>query len=153
MDEYSRWQRAGAEAARGAGLQATAGLYHWAAFQYEQAAQLALKGFLHGIGVGPEAWGHDVYRLGDAVARAIGEPLGDGLTAGLKRLARHYISARYPDAVPGQAPSAYYSKEDAQAAREDAAATRAAIEAWWAALLQAQERSEEPDEGRPGAEQ
>ena len=139
VGEYDRWQQASAEAVRGADLQAGAGLHHWAAFQYEQAAQLALKGLLHGLGRGPDAWGHDVSRLGDAVSRALAEPLGNRLAASLKRLARHYIPARYPDAVPGEAPSAYYSEEDAEAARADAAAARAAVAEWWAGLLRAQE--------------
>lgn len=151
-DEYARWQQASAEAARGADLQAAAELYHWAAFQYEQAAQLALKGLLHGIGRGPDAWGHDVNRLGRAVSRAFGVPLGDRLATGLKRLARHYIPARYPDAVPGEAPSAYYSNQDAESAQEDASAVRDAVQTWWAALLDEQQSRGEAGQ-RPAEEE
>ena len=146
IDEFDRWQRASSEAARGADLQATGGLYHWAAFQYEQAAQLALKALLHGIGRGPEAWGHDVLRLGEAASQAMGAQLGEGPAGALKRLARHYITARYPDAVPGQAPSAYYSEQDAGAARADAVLVQKEVAAWWEALLDAQQSPEEAQE-------
>jgi HEPN domain-containing protein len=138
FEEYDRWQLAAGQALEGAGLQAAGGLFHWAAFQSEQAAQLTLKGLLHGIGQGPEAWGHDVNRLGTRVAAALGEQLEPGLAGALQRLARHYIVARYPDAVPGDAPSAYYSQADADSAKDDASAVLGAVAAWWASLLRAQ---------------
>jgi HEPN domain-containing protein len=106
---------------------------------------LALKGLLHGMGEGQAAWGHDVARLGATVERVLGERLGNELADGLKRLARHYIPARYPDAVPGEAPSSYYSERDARAARSDANLVLEAVQRWWTALLE----QEGPPHGEP----
>ncbi|MGH2736718.1 MAG: HEPN domain-containing protein [Actinomycetota bacterium] len=47
-------------ARRAADVQHAAALHNWACFAAEQAAQLALKGLLHGLGLGP--WGHDLVR-------------------------------------------------------------------------------------------
>ena len=86
--------------------------------RWHEAAQLALKGLLHGVGSG--AWGHDLTALGAAAEGATAEPMSAGLRAGIRRLTRHYIPARYPDAHPSGAPQAHYVAEDAEEALLDA---------------------------------
>lgn len=88
-------------------------------------------------------------RLGKAVPDALGVALGDELGASLRRLARHYIPSRYPDALPGDAPSAYYSDQDAKAARTDALGATAAVGGWWAGLLEEQRSEEEAGGAAP----
>ncbi len=62
--EFDRWRVAADDAGRAANVQADAALSNWACFLAEQAAQLAIKGLLHGIGAG--AWGHDLVQLAEA---------------------------------------------------------------------------------------
>jgi HEPN domain-containing protein len=116
-EEFRRWRDEADRALAGARLQADADLHNWACFAAEQAAQLAIKGLLHGLGRAP--WGHDLVRFGQAIAEAgIGESqdIGDVL----RRLSRHYIPARYPDAHPSGPPGTHYGASDAEQAIGDA---------------------------------
>lgn len=130
--EYARWQAASEDAARAAAVQAQAGGHNWACFLAEQAAQLALKGLLHGIGAG--AWGHDLVVLGGSIAKHLGDPLPAEVDAALRRLSRHYIPARYPDAHPSGPPSAYYGPADAQQAVSDLDVVRHFTATVWGGL-------------------
>src|SRR5688500_8337850 len=94
-EEFRRWRAEGDRALAGARLQADAGLHNWACFAAEQAAQLAVRGLLHGLGRGP--WGHDLPQLGQSLADA-GVSIPMAVEDALRRLGRHYIPARYPDA-------------------------------------------------------
>ncbi len=127
-EEYRRWRDEAGRALRGARLQGEAGLHNWACFSAEQAAQLAVKGLLHGVGAGP--WGHDLVRLGEALVEQ-GISLPARLADALRRLSRHYIPARYPDAHPSGPPGLHYGESDAAEALADAdAVTRFVDEAW-----------------------
>lgn len=134
--EFARWRSEASRAMRSAELQAAADLHNWACFAAEQATQLALKGLLHGVGAG--AWGHDLERLGVAVAEALADawPAHD-LTPTLLRLGRHYIPARYPDAHAEGPPGDKYTAEDARSAIEDAQRILDAVDASWDALVAA----------------
>lgn len=66
--EYARWRKDAGSALRSAELQADAKLHNWACFAAEQAAQLATKALLHGLGAAP--WGHDLEELGRRLAEA-----------------------------------------------------------------------------------
>lgn len=112
--EFLRWRAAADSARQSANLQAGAQLFNWACFLAEQSAQLAVKGLLHGIGAG--AWGHDLVELGRALGEAIGEAVPTEVAAALRRLSRHYIPARYPDAHPSGSPGSHYGGEDADQA-------------------------------------
>lgn len=116
-DEFRRWRDEADRALAGARLQADAGLHNWACFAAEQAAQLAMKGLLHGLGRGP--WGHDLVRLLD-LAREAGLEMRTETADALRRLGRHYIPARYPDAHPGGPPGTHYGEADARDAVRDA---------------------------------
>jgi HEPN domain-containing protein len=72
-------------------VQAGAELHNWACFAAEQAAQLAARALLHGLGRGP--WGHDLVRLGE-LARTAGVGFSPEVLDAMRRLGRHYIPAR-----------------------------------------------------------
>jgi HEPN domain-containing protein len=115
--EFRRWRDEAKRALIGARVQAEAGIHNWACFAAEQAAQLALKGLLHGLGKGP--WGHDLPLLGEALRRA-GVDLSDSFEDTLRRLGRHYIPARYPDAHPSGPAGSHYGAADSNEAIRDA---------------------------------
>lgn len=133
--EFERWREAADVARRAAHVQADAALYNWACFLAEQAAQLAVKGLLHGIGAG--GWRHDLVQLGEGVAAAIGDAIPPESAAALRRLSRHYIPARYPDAHPSGSPGRHYGPEDAQQALTDLAIVLQLVDDRWARLRHA----------------
>src|SRR5919204_4944936 len=107
--EFERWRAEADRALAGARVQAEAGLHNWSCFAAEQAAQLAMKALLHGLGRGP--WGHDLVRLGESAAAAGLEIPANEVDA-MRRLGRHYIPARYPDAHASGPASAHYGERD-----------------------------------------
>ena len=130
-DEYVRWREEADRALRHAELAAADGLHNWACFSAEQAAQLAVKALLHGIGAGP--WGHDLVELGRRLREA-GLDLPDEVDASLLRLARHYMPARYPDAHAAGSPGARYGREDSEQAVADARAVIGLVDEGWDGL-------------------
>ena len=131
VEEFGRWREEADRALRGAILQADAGLHNWGCFGAEQAAQLAVKGLLHGLGRGP--WGHDLVRLGEMLREsglAVPPEIGDRL----RRLGRHYITARYPDAHPSGPAGGHYGERDAEEALEDAGELLRFVDATWREL-------------------
>ncbi len=134
-DEFKRWREAADNARRAAEVQANAGLPQWACFLAEQAAQLAMKGLLHGLGVG--AWGHDLVRLGTLTTEAFSKALPQMVEAALRRLSRHYIPARYPDAHPAGPPGSHYGAEDAAQALADMAGVIGFVDETWERLTRA----------------
>jgi HEPN domain-containing protein len=132
LTEYRRWRREADDALKGARLQADGGLHNWACFLAEQAAQLAVKGLLHGVGRG--AWGHDLVALGEALETALERDLPDHLRSAFQRLSRHHIPARYPDAHPSGTPGAHYGQDDVRQALEDLAAVLEYVDERWSML-------------------
>lgn len=130
--EFDRWRIAAADARRAAETLSQAGGWNWSCFLAEQAAQLAVKGLLHGIGV--VAWGHDLVRLGEALGQATSEALAPDLASACRRLSRHYIPARYPDAHPGGPPGSHYGNDDALEALRDVDRVLAAVDQLWARI-------------------
>lgn len=131
-DGFQRWTVAAADALAGARLLADAGLHQWACFLAEQSAQLAVKGLLHGMGAG--AWGHDLVELGRAWTEATGDEMAATTASALRRLSRHYIPARYPDAHPAGTPGMHYGADDSAQALADAAAVSGAVAGTWGTL-------------------
>ncbi|SRR6266567_4424955 len=129
--EFDRWRDEADRALAGAELQRAGGLHNWACFAAEQAAQLAVKALLHGAGVAP--WGHDLVRLGEA-AKQSGINLPVAIEDALRRLSRHYIPARYPDAHPAGSPGTHYGEADAAEALADARAILDFVDATWKGL-------------------
>lgn len=107
--------------------------FEWSCFLYEQAAQLAVKGLLHGVGAG--AWGHDLAALTHAASPAVGPTWPSSTAAPAERLARFYLPARYPDAMPGGIPGERFTADDAQSAKADCASLFAAVDECWAAIV------------------
>lgn len=140
VSEFDRWQKAADQALAGAGAQRDADLPHWACFLAEQAAQLSLKGLLHGAGA--HAWGHDLVDLGERVGDALAGGVDEDVRASLRRLSRHYIPARYPDAHPSGAPGSHYGIDDAEQAIADAEQVLTAARGAWAALVAAAGRDD-----------
>lgn len=132
--EYHRWQRSVDDAQGAALAQEQAGYHQWSCFLAEQSAQLAVKGLLHGAGQG--AWGHDLVALGQRAGLVVGAT-DIAVEDALRRLSRHYLPARYPDANPGGTPGEHYGPTDAEAACADVATVRAFVERAWAALEEA----------------
>lgn len=154
--EFERWQEAADDALSGARAQHGAELDNWACFLAEQAAQLALKGLLHGVGAA--AWGHDLVDLGERVRSALNVELPAPTAASLRRLSRHYVTSRYPDAHPAGAPGSHYGPEDAQEAVADADRVITEARSAWGQLREAARHEETApgDEEAPhgvGAEQ
>lgn len=129
--EFSRWREEADRALAGARREATAENHNWSCFLAEQAAQLAVKALLHGLGRAP--WGHDLEQLTRAAGEA-GVELSDEVTAAARLLARHYIPARYPDAHPAAAPGSRYVAEDSAGALRAAEALLGWVDRNWESL-------------------
>ena len=129
-DEFGRWRTEADSALRAARLQAEGGLHNWACFLAEQAAQRAVKGALHGLGRGP--WGHDLVRLGEDLADVAEVP--DGVADALRRLSRHYIPGRHPDAHPSGPAGTHYASSDSAEALADAGRVLGHVDAVWERL-------------------
>ncbi len=130
-EEFQRWRAEADRALEGARLQAGGGLHNWSCFAAEQAAQLAAKALLHGLGRGP--WGHDLLRLGEAFREAGVEPT-DRVLDRMRRLGRHYIPTRYPDAHASGPPAFHYGASDSSEAIQDAEAILAFVDRAWGSL-------------------
>lgn len=131
-EEFDRWRTAADRALAASGAQLESDLHEWSCFLAEQAAQLGVKGLLHGIGA--EAWGHDLAALCERVASTLGEPWPPEASRWAERLSRFYIPTRYPDAVPGGVPGQRYVRADAEAAGDDARSLLAAVDTAWSTL-------------------
>ena len=123
--ELRRWRSEADRALAGARAQASIDLHNWACFGAEQAAQLALKGLLHGIGAAP--WGHDLTDLG-AKAVDAGVAVPAEVAGMLQRLSRHYISTRYADAHAAGSAGDHYNEADSEAAIAEAEAVLAWVD-------------------------
>jgi len=91
-----------------------AGLFEWACFIAQQAAEKATKAVAQARG--GDIMGHAVSRL---VAEVLDEPPDDVVEAA-RRLDRFYIPTRYPNGWAAGKPGDYYSREDAEGAIADA---------------------------------
>jgi HEPN domain-containing protein len=127
-DEFARWREEADRALGAAAREAQAGNHNWSCFLAEQAAQLAVKALLHGLGRAP--WGHALERLTHALGEA-GVALPDEVTAAARLLARHYIPARYPDAHPAASPGSRYVAQDSTGALRAARTLLAFVDDTW----------------------
>lgn len=84
--------------------------------------------------------------LGARLEEAADAELPEEVSAALRRLSRHYIPPRYPDAHPGGSTLAHYGSDDAEEAIFDADLVIAHVDALWTKLLEAQERETEQEE-------
>jgi len=88
-----------------------AGSYASSCFHTQQAAEKALKGFLHANGVRALVT-HSVLRLTEESSKFKEEFLGFA-NAG-RELDKHYIASRYPNFYPEGPAYKYYTREEAE---------------------------------------
>jgi len=131
-DEFERWRTQSRSADETAKLARRGGHHEWACFLWEQAAQLAVKGLLHGLGL--DAWGHDLTVLSARAGKALGKTWTTAASEAAARLSRHYIPTRYPDAHASGAPSSHYTEADSDQAEGDARLIFEVVDHAWVAL-------------------
>ena len=109
--EYERWMKQAEKTLRSAFRDLEGSDYEWASFKAQQAAELAVKALLRGLGFAPI--GHSITRLLREL-RAEGFDIPKELFYGAMELDRNYIAPRYPDAYPEGSPFEYYSEDVAK---------------------------------------
>lgn len=88
------------------------GVYEWAAFAAQQAAEKAVKGLFQSLGA--EARGHSISQLLASLPPAV-RPT-EAAIEDAKELERHYIGPRYPNSYPEGTPGDFYTATEAQRA-------------------------------------
>ena len=136
--EFDRWIEASRRTFESALGDVERGDYNWACFKFQQAAELAVKGLLRGIG--RPSPGHSVSRLLEAAARDTGSTLEEGVIECAKLLDKFYIPTRYPDAWSEGPPHYYYTRRDSVDAMECASRVIEWVEVVWRLLLDAARR-------------
>jgi len=109
--EYERWMKQAERTLASARRDLEEGYYEWASFKAQQAAELAVKALLRGLGYAPI--GHSITRLLREL-RAEGFRVPREILSMAMELDRNYIAPRYPDAYPEGAPFEYYSEDVAR---------------------------------------
>ena len=109
--EAARWFSAARRTLASARGDLERGDYNWACFKAQQAAELALKGVLAGLG--EPRFGHSVLRLLGELAGVLGLDPGEDLVECAAYLDKLYIPTRYPDAWAEGEPGEYYTRGDA----------------------------------------
>lgn len=92
------------------------GVFEWAAFAVQQAAEKAVKALYQRLGA--EARGHAVTQLLAALPASV-HPTDD-LVETAKELDKHYIGPRYPNSYPEGAPMDFYTRAEAARAVDGA---------------------------------
>lgn len=133
-DEFARWRRACDEELGVARLLAEAEAHNSAVLHAEQAAQLALKGLLRGVGAASQAWGHAVTELADKAGPTAGLAVDPELRERVAILARDYQASRYPDTVASGTPRENYGAADSRRALTTVDDLVRAVDGAWAAL-------------------
>lgn len=129
--EYERWMRAAKRNLESARGDLERGDYNWACFKAQQAAEVAVKALLHGLGL--PAFGHSVSRLlKEFEGRGIDVP--EGLLRSAKALDKLYVPTRYPNAWAEGAPHEYYTEVDAADAIRHAESVLRWVEETWGSL-------------------
>ncbi len=88
------------------------GIYDWACFMAQQAAEKAVKALVQQRG--GDAWGHSVRELAGLLPSDVPIPK-DVLTA-LPLLDRYYIPTRYPNGIASGTPAETFGADDAKTA-------------------------------------
>jgi HEPN domain-containing protein len=85
-------------------------------FIAQQAGEKALKACLYGVGM-RRVFGHSLYEMTQELAKK--DERFAGIMSQAKRLDRFYITARYPNGIPGGSPFQVYERDDLAGACED----------------------------------
>ena len=105
-EEYERWMISAKQTLESARADLNSGFYNWACFKSQQAAELAVKAYLYGIGQ-PKA-GHSIAYLLSIIKAP------QDIIDKAKYLDKLYIPTRYPDAWFSGSPSFYYTRKEAE---------------------------------------
>ncbi|WP_324736176.1 HEPN domain-containing protein [Thermococcus sp. SY098] len=111
-EEFIRWFKHAEYTLKSAIRDKDSGDYSWACFKAQQAAELAVKALLYGLGI--MTYGHSIKKLLDILSKEVQVP--QNLFRNARVLDRHYIPPRYPDAYIEGSPYEYYDKIDAEEA-------------------------------------
>ncbi len=111
--EYLRWLASAKRTLESAQGDLSRGDYNWACFKAQQAAEMAVKALLHGLGL--PAYGHSVSRLLINLGSK-GLQVSNDIINLAKSLDKYYIPTRYPNAWVEGTPYDYYTVEDAESA-------------------------------------
>ena len=90
------------------------GIFEWACFVSQQAAEKAVKAVLQKMSA--TAWGHSVFDLLRILAKrvSVSDELLDCARALDKYLDKYYIPTRYPNSFESGSPYEYFTKRDAE---------------------------------------
>ena len=113
--EYSRWISSAKKTLESARGDLSRGDYNWTCFKAQQAAEMAVKALLHGLGL--PAYGHSISKLLINL-RSKGLQVPNDIIDIAKSLDKYYIPTRYPNAWVEGSPHEYYTKGDADSAIE-----------------------------------
>ncbi|MEM1984836.1 MAG: HEPN domain-containing protein [Candidatus Korarchaeum sp.] len=129
--EYLRWLNSAKRTLESAHGDLSGGDYNWACFKAQQAAELAVKALLRGIG--SPSYGHSIAKLLMSVeAKGIGVP--EEIMQRAKTLDKYYVPTRYPNAWAEGTPHEYYTEPDATDAINCAREVISWIEGVWGSL-------------------
>ena len=83
--------------------------YNAAVFYSHQAAEKAVKALLYNVNEAP--WGHSIRELLQRYFMRVGSQVDERLLTLARELDRHYITSRYPNALPSGTPHEVYDEE------------------------------------------
>ena len=109
-NEYLRWLNSAKKTLESAYGDLGRGDYNWACFKAQQAAELAVKALLHGVGL--PAYGHSITKLITNI-KSKGITVSDDIIQYAKTLDKYYVPTRYPNAWAEGMPHEYYTELDA----------------------------------------
>ena len=130
-EEYLRWFNSALRTLSSARGDLERGDYNWACFKAQQAAELAVKALLRGLGL--SAYGHSVSRLlREVSSRGVEAP--SGVVEAASSLDKLYVPTRYPNAWAEGSPHEYYTRSGAENALNQAKDIVEWIERSWRSL-------------------
>ncbi len=138
-DEYLRWIVSAKKTLDSAKGDLERGDYNWACFKAQQAAELAVKALLHGLGM--PAYGHSVSKLLLNI-KLKGLFVSEETVEYAKTLDKYYVPTRYPNAWAEGAPHEYYTEKDAETAITYAHQIIKWVEKQWKSLEKEKKREE-----------
>ncbi len=107
--KYERWIKAAKKTLESAYGDLERGDYNWACFKAQQAAEIAVKALLYGLGL--SAYGHSISRLLQTIERK-GVDITEDLMHSAKTLDKYYVPTKYPNVWVEGAPHEYYTRVD-----------------------------------------
>lgn len=134
--EFLRWTESAKRALVSAEGDMKRGDHNWACFKAQQAAEMAVKALLRGLGL--PIYGHSVSRLLSNLSSQ-GVTVSSDAMRSAKILDRYYVPTRYPNAWAEGAPHEYYVEADAEEALTNAGTVLEWVEEAWRYLQKERE--------------